>query len=159
MTFPNQLDRLLKLRQQRTRLAEQALTRARQRCQEIDERSRRLIVEQNFHRQRADEHDDHLFETARQPLSAFHLEQWENSRADMDEFRADLEQQQQRCHDEASLAEQEREARAREWSRQLRAQKALERLQARHRQTALTNAEHLAELEMEESHSGGRFRQ
>lgn len=153
------MDRLLKLRQQRTRLAECALSLARRRCQEIDERSRRLIAEQNLHRQRADEYEDHLFDTARQPLSASHLDQWQDARADDEERRADLEHQQQRCHDEACLAEQEREAHAREWSRQLRAQKALERLQALRRQTASTTAEHLAELEMEESHSGGRFRQ
>ena len=51
-------------------------------------------------------------------------------------------------------AEREREYRATEWAYRLRAQRALEQLQTCQGQARAVKAEHLAELEMEESRIG-----
>lgn len=155
MTSPRQLDRLMQLRRQRTRLAEEALAAEQRNCRELEANCQTLGQALEQHQHQAVQREQALFEQGEQrPLNAEDLAGWQQTLADDAAHQEALLEQQASSIQTLRAAERERESRATEWAHRLRAQRALEQLQTCQGQARAVKAEHLAELEMEESRIG-----
>lgn len=155
MTSQRQLDRLMQLRRQRTRLAEEALATEQRNCREIKAHCQALGEALEQHQYQAVQREQALFEQGEQrPLNTEDLAGWQQTLADDAAHHAVLLEQQENSSQTLRAAERERESRATEWAHRLRAQRALEQLQTYQEQAQAVEAEHLAELEMEESRIG-----
>jgi hypothetical protein len=155
MTSPHQLERLMQLRRQRTRLAEEALATGQRHCQDLAAQCQ--VLEQSLveHQRSANQRDQAQFEASEnRPLNAEALADWQQTMADDAAHRETLLHERRSQTRHLKLAEEERDAQAAEWARRLRAQRALERLQTDQQRTMAINAERLAELEMEEARQG-----
>lgn len=155
MTSQRQLDRLMQLRRQRTRLAEEALAAEQRNCREFEAHCQTLGQALEHHQYQAVQREQVLFEQGEQrPLNAEDLAGWQQTLADDAAHQEALLEQQASSIQTLRAAERERESRATEWAHRLRAQRALEQLQTCQGQARAVKAEHLAELEMEESRIG-----
>lgn len=155
MTSQRQLDRLMRLRRQRTRLAEEALAAEQRRCRELAAHRQALEQAMAQHQHEAGQREQALFERSeRRPLNAEELDEWRQTLVDDAARQEDLLKQRDDSAHDLRAAERERDARSAEWTQRQRAQHALERLQAYQRQTQALDAEFRAELEMDEHRSG-----
>ncbi len=155
MTSQRQLDRLMQLRRQRTRLAEEALTAAQRHCRELAAHCQALGEALEQHQYQAIQREQALFEQGgQQPLNAKYLACWQQTLTDDAAHHAVLLEQHENSTQTLRVAEQESESCAAKWALRLRAQRALEQLQTHLGKARAVEAEHLAELEMEESRIG-----
>ncbi|MFS8149403.1 hypothetical protein [Vreelandella titanicae] len=155
MTSQRQLDRLMQLLRQRTRLAEEALAAEQRNCREFEAHCQTLGQALEHHQYQAVQREQALFEQGEQrPLNAEDLAGWQQTLADDAAHQEALLEQQASSIQTLRAAERERESRATEWAHRLRAQRALEQLQTYQGQAQAIEAERLAELEMEESRIG-----
>lgn len=155
MTSQRQLDRLMQLRRQRTRLAEEALAAQQRSCGEFEARCQTLEEGLGQHQYQAGLREQVLFEQSEQrPVNAEGLAAWQQTLADDAEHHEALLKQHEESIQGLRGAERERESRTVEWARRLRAQHALEQCQASQRQAQAIEAERVAELEMEENRTG-----
>ena len=155
MTSQRQLDRLMQLRRQRTRLAEEALGAEQRNCREFEAHCQTLGQALEHHQHQAVQREQALFEQGEQrPLNAEDLAGWQQTLADDAAHQEALLEQQASSTQSLRVAERERESRATEWAHRLRAQRALEQLQTYQVHAQAIKAERLAELEMEESRIG-----
>ncbi|MCA8862738.1 MULTISPECIES: type III secretion protein [unclassified Halomonas] len=155
MTSQRQLDRLMQLRRQRTRLAEEALAAEQRHYREFEAHCQTLGQALEHHQYQVVQREQALFEQGEQrPLNAEDLAGWQQTLADDAAHQEALLEQQASSIQTLRAAERERESRATEWAHRLRAQRALEQLQTYQGQAQAIEAERLAELEMEESRIG-----
>lgn len=155
MTTPHQLERLMQLRRQRTRLAEEALATGQRHCRDLAAQCQALEASLIEHQRAASQREQALFDASEhQPLDSRALADWQQTLADDAEHREQLIHQRRTQTRNLQSAEHERDAQSAEWARRLRAQRALERLQTDQRRSKAINAERLAELEMEETRQG-----
>lgn len=152
MTSQRQLERLMRLRRQRTHLAEEALAAEQRHCREYEAHCRQLEQVLSQHRFQAERREQALFEQSEQrPLGTGDLAAWQQALDDdADHHEALLKQHENGLHD-LRTAERARAVRTAEWVKRLRAQRALEQLQNHQGQRRAIEAERLAELEMEEN--------
>lgn len=155
MTTPHQLERLVRLRRQRTRLAEEALAAGQRQCSDLAARCQDLEASLIKHQRAAVQREQALFDASEHlPLTAEALDDWQQTLADDAKHRERLIHQRRTQARNLQHAEHERDAQSAEWARRLRAQNALERLQAEQRRGLAVDAERLTELEMEETQQG-----
>lgn len=149
------LDRLLALRRQRTRQAEQELVAEQARCRDLETEAQRLADERQRIKQIATQRDQARFEASvGRSLDAADIAEWQQSQAEEAALQATLAQRQRICHQAWRTAHRHQQTSRSKWSRRLRQQQALERLQNDRHRAATLDAERLAELESEESRSG-----
>ncbi|OLO05848.1 YscO family type III secretion system apparatus protein [Salinicola socius] len=155
MTSSHQLERLIRLRRQRTRLAEEALAAGQRHCHDLAAQRQRLEASLIEHQRTSTQREQTHFEAGQhQPLDANALAEWQQTLADDAEHRESLIRQRRTQAQTLRAAEQERDGLAADWARRRRAQQALERLGDDRHHARIVDAERLAELEMEEMSPG-----
>lgn len=155
MTAPDQIERLVTLRRQRTRLAEEALAAGQRHCRDLAVQCQALEASLIAHQRAAARREQALFDAGEhQPLGAEALLDWQQTLADDAAHREQLLHQRRAQARDLRSAEHERDAQSAEWARRLRAQRALERLQTDQQRGMAVDAERLTELEMEETRQG-----
>ncbi|WP_157956706.1 hypothetical protein [Salinicola halimionae] len=155
MTSPHQLERLMQLRRQRTRLAEEALATGQRQCRDLTAQYQALEQSLVEHQRSANQREQAQFDSSQSRLlNAEALADWQQTMADDAAHRETLLHERRAQMRHLKLAEEERDAQATEWARRLRAQRALERLQTDRQRAMAVNAERLTELEIEEARQG-----